>query len=207
MVQSPRGQEWVFRFYDPRILFKFCATCLPEEIRRLFGPIFGYGICDFGVRELTLLWVKPANFQKAELREGLREWSGFRLRPEQLAIFQAEAEQDFVNRLAWHLKENHARAIEGLDDQVLEERIRAGLKRARRYEISEEATLASFVGLMFEFAPNFDEHPRMQAILMDRRIPPDDRIHELVEEATDSDWDDVRHLSDLRAWSMSHEAQ
>jgi Domain of unknown function (DUF4123) len=204
LVQSPQGELWYFRFYDPRVFVKFYATCLPDEIRQLFGPIYGYGVCNSDVGGITLLWMEATSTEKADLGATPQSWPFFKLRLEQLAIFQPEVEQHFVNRLVQHLKQKHAIAIGGLTDQALEQRIHAGLQRARRYGFREEATFAAFVGLMFEFAPNFDEHPRIQPILTDEDIAPDDRIDVLVEEATDEDWNEARNLSDPKAWDRVH---
>jgi len=33
------GQEYFFRFYDPRVLRVFLPTCHPEELREFFGPV------------------------------------------------------------------------------------------------------------------------------------------------------------------------
>jgi pSer/pThr/pTyr-binding forkhead associated (FHA) protein len=39
VVTDEEGQEYFFRFYDPRVLRAFLPTCTPEELRELFGPI------------------------------------------------------------------------------------------------------------------------------------------------------------------------
>lgn len=38
-VQDENGRRLLFRFYDPRVLRAFVPTCLPDELRQLFGPI------------------------------------------------------------------------------------------------------------------------------------------------------------------------
>lgn len=44
MVQDPDGEEMYFRFYDPRVLPSFLPTCLPAEVRVLFGPVTAFGM-------------------------------------------------------------------------------------------------------------------------------------------------------------------
>jgi hypothetical protein len=39
MIQLPDGQNVYFRFYDPRVLGIYLPTCLPDEIRAVFGPV------------------------------------------------------------------------------------------------------------------------------------------------------------------------
>ena len=44
MVLDPEGEEIYFRFYDPRVLSIFLPTCLPEEVKMLFGPVAAFGM-------------------------------------------------------------------------------------------------------------------------------------------------------------------
>lgn len=39
VVTDEEGQEYFFRYYDPRVLRAFLPTCRAEEIREFFGPI------------------------------------------------------------------------------------------------------------------------------------------------------------------------
>lgn len=55
LVRGPNGEKWYFRFYDPRVLPAFLATCTAEERRELFGPLEGYGIPDPEAQQVTIL--------------------------------------------------------------------------------------------------------------------------------------------------------
>lgn len=53
LVESPEGEQWYFRFYDPRVLPQYCATCTPAERKEFYGPVLAYGVTDvatYGVR-------------------------------------------------------------------------------------------------------------------------------------------------------------
>jgi len=39
IVQDEQGQEYFFRFYDPRVLRTFLLTCAPGERAEFFGPL------------------------------------------------------------------------------------------------------------------------------------------------------------------------
>jgi len=39
VVQDESGQNYFFRFYDPRVLRVFLPTCTPQEAVQFFGPI------------------------------------------------------------------------------------------------------------------------------------------------------------------------
>jgi hypothetical protein len=46
MVESPEGESWYFRFYDPRVLRKYLASSTPKELTAFFGPARALGWTD-----------------------------------------------------------------------------------------------------------------------------------------------------------------
>jgi uncharacterized protein DUF4123 len=74
LVDAPSGDQWYFRFYDPRVLAKYLPTCTIEELRAFYGRagpagvVQAYGIPDpdHGVR-LTRL-ATPQEAWQAEHR-------------------------------------------------------------------------------------------------------------------------------------------
>jgi uncharacterized protein DUF4123 len=46
MVRDPRGQQVLFRYYDPRVLRVYLPTCNREELRTVFGPVECYYMED-----------------------------------------------------------------------------------------------------------------------------------------------------------------
>lgn len=38
-VSDPRGRKLMFRYYDPRVLRIYLPTCMPDELRTVFGPV------------------------------------------------------------------------------------------------------------------------------------------------------------------------
>jgi hypothetical protein len=55
MVQSPEGEYWYFRFYDPRVLPVFLKSSNAEEAKELFGPIQAFAVAEPGAEKLQLL--------------------------------------------------------------------------------------------------------------------------------------------------------
>ena len=39
VVKDEAGQEYFFRFYDPRVLRAYLPTCTPEQAAEFFGPV------------------------------------------------------------------------------------------------------------------------------------------------------------------------
>lgn len=123
-----------------------------------------------------------------------------RIRPEQLKIFEPVAEAGMVRRLVEHLRAEHADYVEGLPDDILSEMTRNGVARARRYGLTLESSIGAFVALMFEVAPNFDEHPLIRHALTDASVPPDERIDELPKRVPQAHWEEAGRRYDEKAW-------
>jgi len=47
-VEDESGRTLIFRYYDPRVLRVYLPTCLPDELRTVFGPISSYLVEDEG---------------------------------------------------------------------------------------------------------------------------------------------------------------
>ncbi|MDR3719927.1 MAG: DUF4123 domain-containing protein [Bryobacteraceae bacterium] len=44
IVQSPEGEYWYFRFYDPRVLPVFLESSNAGELKEFFGPVQAYAM-------------------------------------------------------------------------------------------------------------------------------------------------------------------
>lgn len=54
LVQAPDGEQWYFRFYDPRVLSTFLPSCSQIQLNDLFSDVAGY-ICTDSTGELLFL--------------------------------------------------------------------------------------------------------------------------------------------------------
>ena len=62
LVDAPDGDKWYFRFYDPRVLPRFLATCDPAQLTDFFGPVSTFGWTDpetYGVELARQAWFEP----------------------------------------------------------------------------------------------------------------------------------------------------
>ncbi len=59
VVESPEGEQWYFRFYDPRVLDEFLPTCDEGQAAELFGAVEGYGLPGPEADQVTLLKLVP----------------------------------------------------------------------------------------------------------------------------------------------------
>ncbi len=122
------------------------------------------------------------------------------IRPEQLQRLDEYAEEEFIKSLMANVREVHGELVEDLDDKELYRFVKVAVARARSHGLTYESSIGAFVGLMFEFAPNFDEQPAIRKMLSDERLPPDDRIDLVVEAASEQDWTEAELLYDDNAW-------
>ena len=138
-----------------------------------------------------------------------------KIRGEQMQAFQSAADNAFAKKLVLHLREKHGDTgvqlptgtflVFELPAETLEAMIHAGLARARNYGFASEADLAGFVAVMFETAPNFDEHPLLQRGLKDERVKIEKRIDALLQTATEANWGVVKKEYDPGAWKLKVE--
>lgn len=132
------------------------------------------------------------------------------IRSKQMEAFESAAEENFVRRLTEHLLENYAEAIVRLPDQesavdnlpkeTLDLLVRRSIERARRYDLSFESSISAFSAVMFEAAPNFDDHSVSRLCLNDANIEPNDRLGELLKLLTEKHWEKIRADYDVNSW-------
>ncbi len=61
-VTSPAGQDWLFRFYDPRLLPVFLQACTASEAQQFFGPIDRFIVYGNGIPSQQLSLTDAQNF-------------------------------------------------------------------------------------------------------------------------------------------------
>lgn len=48
VVRSPEGEQWYFRFYDPRVLNTYLLNANQAELGEIIGPVAGIGVPSSG---------------------------------------------------------------------------------------------------------------------------------------------------------------
>ena len=141
----------------------------------------------------------------------------FKIRKDQLNLFQPDAEEAFVRRVMDYVRERHGDKTVKLPDakavvfDLPEERLRpmveGGIARARDYGISWKSSLISYVVLMFLTAPNFDEHRAVYEYLTNPKIEADRRIDIMMDELPNSVWQEVEEIYAPERWNLSIEVE
>jgi hypothetical protein len=131
--------------------------------------------------------------------------------PQQMWAFSPLADELFVKHVVDHLREHYGDTMVQLSSDILtvnriaENDLKAmvgrAISKARSYGLSNESSLAGFVALMFEAAPNFDQHPALQQILLDKTIDGNARVEQLLAHFTGEIWQVVKTNYDRHAWT------
>lgn len=80
--------------------------------------------------------------------------------------------------------------------------MKSGIARARQYGLRDFTSLAVFIGLMLETAPNLDEHELIRGILTFSELDGVAKIDAVLEAASDETWQEVIDRHDVLAWSF-----
>jgi hypothetical protein len=121
-----------------------------------------------------------------------------KIRQEQFAAFEPKTDEEIVAFIVAHLREESAELVGNLPG--LPEMVRNGVARARSHELRSLGDLTAFVSMMFEVAPNFDEHPKLREVLDDERVPVEERLDGLFDGDLDEAWEEAARY-DGAAWA------
>lgn len=114
--------------------------------------------------------------------------------------FLPKNNESIISFIIEHLEEEHYGYVSDIPDDMLQEMVANGIKRAQQYDFTELADLTVFVTWMFLMAPNFDENPKLKEILQNLSISPDERIEKLLVAELNSNWEDVQEAYNADAW-------
>lgn len=119
-------------------------------------------------------------------------------------------ERDFASRLATYVRDWHGESVirfgkelmlvKLVPKQTLHRLVFEGIQHSKKHGFQSEAAQSGFIILMFEIAPNFDEDPAARQILSDSSVPQEDRVRQLAERLTTSDWARMNRAYDPEAW-------
>ena len=118
-----------------------------------------------------------------------------RLREDQVALLARDV---LARQVRAHLERQHAAAIRGLPDHVLEARIALGIRRAGQAGLAWVSAIAGFVALMFTVSPEFDRHPAVRAVLAATggTLTADERFFALPRKVPPGVWDELHASGD-----------
>lgn len=103
-------------------------------------------------------------------------------------------------RILQFIQERYPHSVAGLEPDVALNRIRSGLRWIQAAGVQDGQAAALFVVTQFAAGPTFYLHPCCQALLTNRRLPPDARVMSLFCADATIPWDDIAAQRDDSAW-------
>lgn len=200
IARGPDENPYFLRFHDASVLGVLLETWDASSKARFFGPIDAFGLPDLDSMQVKLV-SSPVG---ARSRKAVRpEACLLDLGRRQLEQCGRAIEADLVKVIQWYLRSHHSRVVQHLTREQLELRVQVAVMRARRYGFQSVSDLAGFAALMFELAPNFDDHPSFKKVLADRETLPEMKLRRLSQTISESDWKEALGLFDREFWVRS----
>ena len=106
--------------------------------------------------------------------------------PDQFEQMLQHDEDAFILRTMDAIREDHPTSRE--TDDMRRGYVKVGFNRARRHGLTSDEDLMTYVLLMYRINPNFDQHPRIAAMLADTSLPPSERWDRLFGDDFDDAW-------------------
>ncbi len=126
-----------------------------------------------------------------------------RIKAKQLGDLDRAAEEQFLERLTSHYQPEAGR---GTPRNALRASISVFVKRARALGVTEQASIAAFVGLGLEFGPLFDYHPEIRRVLGDTSIDPNLRVELLPDLVPERVWGEMPDFHERAADELERRA-
>lgn len=199
IARGPDENPYFLRFHDASVLGVLLETWSEDSIAKFFGPIDAFGLPDLDTVEVKLLESPVGTKSRKNIRP---EACLLNLERSQLDECLRAIERDLVKVIYWHLRSYHSKAVQHLSREQLELRIEKTVDRGRRYGFQTISDLAGFSALMFELAPNFDEHPSFQRILKDPEMLPELKLRRLSQQISEKDWREALSRYDKQFWAL-----
>ena len=155
IVQLPDGERWYFRYYDPRLLGIYLSKCLPEELDLFYGPVRSFAITNVEAGTIALYYMQE------ESQSRPTPPPVWQVRPEQFEALEQVFHEDTEGSIIHQLRPVLPSQYQGLKDEEMRKVVRYGIHRAASHQITGEAEVVRYVGLMFAFGVDFDQDPRL----------------------------------------------
>jgi hypothetical protein len=106
----------------------------------------------------------------------------------------------YIGGILQFLREQYPTVVADLSDAVILERIEWGVRRVRQSGVNDGRAAALYVVTQFAVGPTFYQYPACAALLSDRRLPPEARVHSLFHADAAIPWTEIALGRDDSAW-------
>lgn len=203
IARGPDSNPYFLRFHDASVLEVLLRTWDPKERATFFGPVDAFALPDLDSVDVAIELNPLFASRSLDAIAPAPEDCLVHLRDSQLKLCAEAIDRDLVKVIYWHLRNHHSRPVQFLDRGHLEARLRVAIRQARHYGLGTISDLAGFAALMFELAPNFDEHPSFKRVLEDPSIKSDTKMRRLSQVISDQEWSQAAALYDRNYWGRA----
>ena len=179
MVYDATSNPVYFRYYDPRVLNTYLATCDKEKEKTLFGPITHF----FAENEAGDQLISYIPQQSSVTSKGM-----LTLSPLQIAGFQQHAEYQFIKKIQQEFSEKYPQIFSAFPEKIQTNIISNLFDRAKYWGISWKSSLVTFAELMLVIAPNFDQQSDINEVLNRNKEQNNQTIKSITEQVPDNAW-------------------
>jgi len=122
------------------------------------------------------------------------------IRKTQLEAFIAPDEKELTSVVSGAVRAANGTRVSGYSDKQLASMVKVGIERARARGLTFAEDVASFVAIMFELAPRFDEQPQINAMLEDKTLPPNLNLELIFARVPEDAWTDAQKKYEDSFW-------
>lgn len=122
------------------------------------------------------------------------------VREEQFRHFIAKNDLEAVKLIVQIIRDANPERVSIYDDKKLEEIVKTGIKRAESHGLELIEDMATFVAIMFEVAPNFDEQEDIKYVFADTHFTASENLTNLWERTSDEAWEEAEQSYKADIW-------
>ncbi|MDC0713981.1 hypothetical protein POL68_36285 [Stigmatella sp. ncwal1] len=119
---------------------------------------------------------------------------------EQMQAMVQNSEAMFLTALERLVRSEHAAVVADLPAELLQKMLRQACVVAKHYGMADPPDIAGFVMLMFEFGPQFHEHPAIHAVLTETTRPAHQRLQAVARNTAEPVWRAVEATLHKQRW-------
>jgi Domain of unknown function (DUF4123) len=169
LAALPDHRKWFFRYYDPRVLPFYLATCNDAELWHFFGPIRGFAVSD-SKQSKTIVFAHSYPPEHGSTAVCFHPSGLWLVRPEQFNALGNLAAEQFSQKVIAHAQECFPDLCSLMDQKVLRDYVQNGIRRAASYGITIERQVCQYIDFVFAFGINFDREVWASKVLDDKAI-------------------------------------
>jgi len=204
-VKSLDGNVAIYRLYTPQVLCPYLDACEPYEKVRLLA------YCDalycFNEHDIWELYYQANEKNKVPLSELKKvhpelKAAWWHIKEKHLIYLQHITESSLERDMFQYLSEHFVTLLQPFEESDIKKMITHGIRRARYYKIKTRRDFAFYLGMMFDIAPNFDEHPKVTSWLIEWSKNTEKKVDlsTMADQLPIKTWDNIRSSYNVNAW-------